>query len=281
MTATLMSPEKASWSNNHLLVSDAEHFRVDYVINPYMDTAVQPDHGASVAEHEAIVAAHRSAGRVVEYLPSTTKCPDMVFTANAALVSGDVAVLATLPEARRSETPHHRAWLEERRLTVVETPYAFSGQGDALPCGELLLAAHGQRTDRRVHDLLAGTLGYEVVSLQTVSARWYDLDLALAVIDPQTLAWCPSAFDELSRRRILDLGRELVEVSPGEAANFALNLVSDGATVTMADRAPRLAATLRARGLQVVELATGQLAKGGGGVRCTALTLNPAPWKAV
>ena len=48
----------------------------------------------------------------------------------------------------------------------------------------------------------------------------------------------------------------------------------------MTDRAPRLAAQLRARGLRVVELATGQLAKGGGGVRCTALSLNAAPPRA-
>jgi N-dimethylarginine dimethylaminohydrolase len=262
--------------NTHLLVSDAAHFRVDYEINPYMSTTDQPDHDAVVAEHDAIVAAHRGAGRTVEHLPSAAECPDMVFTANAALVSGNVAVLASLPPARRSETPHHRAWLEARGLTVLDAPYAFSGQGDALPCGELLLAAHGQRTDRRMHDVLARHLDYEVVSVATVSPRWYDLDLALAVISPDVLAWCPSAFDEPSRRAIVALGLDLIEVSPEEAGRFALNLISDGTTVTMTDRAPRLAARLRQQGLRVVELATGQLAKGGGGVRCTALSFNAA-----
>jgi hypothetical protein len=29
--------------NTTLLMSDARHFRVDYEINPYTDTAVQPD----------------------------------------------------------------------------------------------------------------------------------------------------------------------------------------------------------------------------------------------
>ncbi len=47
-----------------------------------------------------------------------------------------------------------------------------------------------------------------------------------------------------------------------------------GTTVTMTRGAPRLAAALRDRGLHVVELDTTQLAKGGGGVRCTALTLD-------
>jgi N-dimethylarginine dimethylaminohydrolase len=53
-----------------------------------------------------------------------------------------------------------------------------------------------------------------------------------------------------------------------------LNLISDGTTVTMTSGAPRLAAELRERGLHVVELDTTELRKGGGGVRCTALTLG-------
>nr|WP_238589955.1 hypothetical protein [Pseudonocardia sp. AL041005-10] len=42
----------------------------------------------------------------------------------------------------------------------------------------------------------------------------------------------------------------------------------------MTQGAPRLAATLRERGFDVVELSTTELRKGGGGVRCTALTLD-------
>lgn len=263
--------------NTHLLVSDAEHFRVDYEINPYMHTGDQPDKAAAVAEHDAIVAAHRAAGRTVERLPSAPDCPDMVFTANAALVSGGTAVLGNLPAERRSETPHHRAWLQCRGLEVIDAPYAFSGQGDALPCAELLLVGHGQRTDPRMPGFLAERLGYEVVALRTAGPEWYDLDLAVAVVDPRTLAWCPAAFDEPSTQRIRGLGLDLIEVSRAEAERFALNLVGDGRTVTMTDRAPRLAAQLRERGLRVVELDTRELVKGGGGVRCTALTFHASP----
>jgi N-dimethylarginine dimethylaminohydrolase len=70
------------------------------------------------------------------------------------------------------------------------------------------------------------------------------------------------------------LGVDLIEVSADEAARFALNLISDGTTVTMARGVPQLAGALRERGLRVVELKTTELAKGGGGVRCTALTLG-------
>lgn len=265
--------------NNAMLVSDAAYFRVDYEINPYMHTDMQPDRAAAVAEHEAIVAAHRAAGRRVEYVASAPECPDMVFTANAAVVRGDRAVLGHPPPERKAEMSYFQDWLISHDYDVVEAPYPFSGQGDALACGDLLLAGYGQRTDRRMHAVLARELDYEVVPLCSVSPRWYDLDLAVAVIEaPHTVAYCPEALDEPSRRRLRGLGVDLIDVSVEEATRFALNLVSDGTTVTMTRGAPQLAAALRARGLRVVELDTTELAKGGGGVRCTALTLdNPLP----
>ena len=263
--------------NSELLVSDATHFRVDYEINPYMHTDVQPDRAAAVKEHEAIVAAHLDAGRKVEYLPSVPECPDMVFTANAAVVRGDRAVLGDPPPERGPEIPYFRKWLGEQGYQVMDAPYAFSGQGDALAFGDLLLAGHGQRTDERMLAVLARELGYEVVPLRTVSARWYDLDLAVGVVGPDTLAYCPDALDEPSRQRLRGLGADLIEVSVDEASRFALNLVSDGSVVTMTRGAPNLAARIRERGLRVVELDTTELAKGGGGVRCTALTLDNPP----
>ncbi|WP_410641539.1 dimethylarginine dimethylaminohydrolase family protein [Amycolatopsis sp. lyj-346] len=265
-------------SHRRLLMCSARYFRIDYEINPYMHVGVQPDLEAAVAEHDDIVAAHLAAGRKVEFVDADPSCPDMTYTANAAVVRGDRAVLATLPPERAAETPHYRAWLENHGFEVAETRYAFSGQGDALACGDLLLAAHGRRTDARAFRTLARHLGCEIVGLRTTSPRWYDLDLAVAVIHPgRMLAYNPEALDTASLRRLRGLGMELIEVSPAEAAAFALNLISDGRTVTMTSGAPRLAADLRATGLTVVELETRELRKGGGGVRCTALTLdNPA-----
>ncbi|MFY1698918.1 dimethylarginine dimethylaminohydrolase family protein [Solwaraspora sp. WMMA2101] len=265
--------------NRELLMSDATHFRVDYEINPYMCTGVQPDPAAAVAEHAAIAAAHLAAGRKVEYLPSAPQCPDMVFTANAAVVRGGRAVLGDPPAQRQAELPYFRQWLTEQGYDVVAAPYPFSGQGDALAFGDLLLAGYGYRTDRRMHPVLAAELGYQVVPVRTVSPRWYDLDLAVAVVGgpTNTLAWCPAALDPASQGRLRDLAVDLIDVDVDEAARFALNLVSDGTTVTMTRGNPGLASALRERGLQVVELDTTELAKGGGGIRCTALTLDNPP----
>ncbi|MGW4523074.1 dimethylarginine dimethylaminohydrolase family protein [Amycolatopsis sp. NPDC004378] len=263
-------------THQRLLMCSARYFRIEYEINPYMHVGVQPDVDAAIAEHENIVEAHLAAGRKIEFVDADPACPDMTYTANAAVVRGDRAVLATLPPERAAETPHHRAWLESHGFEVESTRYAFSGQGDALACGPLLLAAHGQRTDIRAFRTLA-RLDYEIVPLRTTSAQWYDLDLAVAVIAPSVLAYNPAALDAPSLRTLRGLGVELIDVAPAEAAAFALNLISDGHTVTMTSGAPRLAADLRSLGLTVTELDTTELRKGGGGIRCTALTLdNPA-----
>ncbi|HEX5596304.1 MAG TPA: arginine deiminase-related protein [Micromonosporaceae bacterium] len=260
--------------NKALLISDTAHFRVDYEINPYMDIGLQPDSAAAAAEHKSILAAHEAAGRDIEYLPSAPACPDMVFIANAAVISGNQAVLGHPPPERKAEMPYFHDWLLHSGFEVIEAPYPFSGQCGALICGDLMLGRYGERTDWRMHAVLARELGYQVVPLRTVSRRWYDLDLAVAVIDQRTLAYCPHALDLPSRHRLRQLGLELIEVSVEETTRFALNLISDGTTVTMTHGAPRLAATLRNRGLQVIELDTTELAKGGGGIRCTALTLD-------
>ncbi|MGI8457716.1 MAG: dimethylarginine dimethylaminohydrolase family protein, partial [Propionibacteriaceae bacterium] len=170
---------------------------------------------------------------------------------------------------------HFRRWFLEHGYDVVEAPHRFSGRGAALAFGARLFAGSGWRTDVAMHQVIVDTLGYDVVSVQTISDRWYDIDLAIAVLTPETVAWCPEAFDERSRRTIRDLsGVELIEVGIEEAERFALNLVSDTVTVTLTTGAPQFAQTLRDRGYRVIELATDELKKGGGGIRCTALALD-------
>ncbi|MEH0626479.1 hypothetical protein [Streptomyces stelliscabiei] len=80
--------------------------------------------------------------------------------------------------------PYFAEWLADRGFEVIEAPYAFSGQGDALAYGDRLLTAYGQRTDERMLRVLARELDYEVVPLRTAGCRWYDLDLAVGVIAP-------------------------------------------------------------------------------------------------
>lgn len=287
--------------NHTVLMSDALHFSTQQAINPYYG-APTVDIEKAAAEHHAIMKALSNAGVTIANIPSPAKSQDGVYTANWALVRGDTAVLARLPDVRKAEEAYAEKVLRQLGKTVVRVPdgLKFSGQGDALACGNYLFCGQGYRSDAAAQEFAADALGYERIQLQTIpeldkqgapvinavsgwaDSFFYDIDLALAVIrqpeDDQKglIAYCPEAFLPESRELLAQFdGVEKIEVSLAEAQEgFACNLVSTGSAVVMSAHAPGLKAALEARGLQVFTPEITELAKGGGYIRCTTLTLD-------
>lgn len=287
--------------NRTVIMSSARYLDNEQPINPYY-TPDAIDTAAAQAEHDAIRQALTEAGvevRVVE-APSTSQ--DGVYTANWALIRQGKAVLARLPRARTTEEDWAERCLRDQDIEVVRVPedWRFSGQGDALPCGNYLFCGSGYRSDERAQAFAAHALGYERIQLQTMpqldangqpvinlSSGWadsfyYDIDLALSIIrQPSTgqkglIAYCPAAFTPESRQRLEAFdGVEKIMVSETEATQaFACNLVSTGEVVVMSADAPELKAELETRGLRVVTPIIKELSKGGGYIRCTTLSLN-------
>jgi len=281
-------------------MSDALHFSADAAINPYYgDPSV--DSNKATFEHNAIRSALTEAGVEVIQVPSPIDSQDGVYTANWALVRGDKAILARLPDVRKAEEAHAEKVLTDLGKTVIHVPdgLRFSGQGDALACGNLLFCGQGYRSDLVAQEFAANELGYERIQLQTVpelgqdgqpvinavsgwaDSFFYDIDLALAIIKAPTntekglIAYCPDAFTDESREYLANFdGVEKITVSLDEATlAFANNLVSTGETVIMSAHAPRLTEALKAKGLSVITPEVSELAKGGGYIRCTTLTL--------
>lgn len=277
--------------NQVVLMSGADYFSVEE-LNPYSHKNDQPDKEVAKKEFTEIKTALQEAGVSVRRFPAPKHCQDGIYTANWGLCRGDKAILSSLPPMRAQEETFAREALENEGFEVIPAPYRFSGQGDALPCGNLLFMGQTYRTDPRMHQFVADELGFEVVSLETIPARdsqgaplinvvtqwpdsfFYDIDLALSVLTPELIAWCPEAFTPESRAKLCNLSIEKIEIDYQEAVEgFACNLVSTGETVIMSDRAPRLQAAIEERGLKTVTPRIRELAKGGGYIRCTTLTL--------
>jgi N-dimethylarginine dimethylaminohydrolase len=200
------------------------------------------------------------------------------------------------------EEPYAEKVLKDLGKATFKVPddFHFSGQGDALPCGNYLFAGTGYRTQKAAHDFIAQTLGYEVISLQTIPKKtwygkavinkdsgwpdsyFYDIDLAFSVLrfpsegKKGLVAWCPDAFVPTGRKALRDFdGVDKIEVDFAEAKNgFACNLVSTGETIIMSALAPKFKAKLESLGFKVITPEITELAKGGGYIRCTTLTLN-------
>lgn len=287
--------------NRTVLMSDAQHFSAEQAINPYYDDQ-NVDLAKAIAEHDSIKEALSSAGITIASVPSPTDSQDGVYAANWALVRGDKAILARLPDVRKAEEAYARQALEKLGKTVIETPAGlkFSGQGDALACGNFLFCGQGYRSDRAAQEFAANELGYERIQLQTIpeldengtpmnnavsgwaDSFFYDIDLALSIIKaPQDsqkglIAYCPDAFMPESQKILADFeGVEKIIVSIDEATHaFACNLVSTGETVIMSAHAPLLRASLESHGLTVLTPEVAELAKGGGYIRCTTLSID-------
>lgn len=286
--------------NQRLLMSDARHFSVESPINPYY-TVDSVDISEAVQEHESLARLLGNLGIEVVRCEAPASSQDGVYTANWALIRGELAILARLPEARKTEEAHARAILESLGKRVLEAPagYRYSGQGDALACGEYLFCGQGYRSDNRAQLFAAKKLGYTRIQLQTLpkvdslgvpvvnkasgweDSYYYDIDLALSIIRPPEattkglVAYCPAAFTRDSIATLKSLGNiELIEVSELEARDrFACNLISTGTDVVMSAGAPELHAALEAHGLTVHTPKMSELSKGGGYIRCVTLSI--------
>ena len=288
--------------NTTVLMSGVDYFDDSAAINPFMDSSVSIDREKARAEHDLIHQALSEAGVEVITVPPPKNCQDGVYTANWALVRGNKAVMSTLPNARKDEEPYAEQILRDLGKEIFRVPndVHFSGQGDALPCGNFLFAGTGYRTEAPAHAFVAEQLGFEIISLRTIPKKtwygkavinqdsgwpdsfFYDIDLALSVLrgpsdtEKGLIAWCPDAFVPESRKRLTAFdGVDKIEVSFKEAKQaFACNLVSTGETVVMSARAPKFQAELVRRGFKVITPEISELSKGGGYIRCTTLTLN-------
>jgi N-dimethylarginine dimethylaminohydrolase len=280
--------------NTHVLVSDAQNFSIEQAINPYYGNG-DLDKQLAIREHEGVLSCFKTAGIAITQVPSPYNSQDGIYTANWALVRGDKAILARLPNARKEEENYAEKILSDLGKKVIRVPenYRFSGQGDSLPCGKYLLAGSGYRSDPEAQQFAANQLGLELVQLKAIPSRdtlgnpvinritgwpdsfFYDIDLAIAVINENLIAYCPDAFDEESKNKISNLDIEKIEVSLEEAEQgFACNLVSTGETVIMSAHAPNLQRELESRGFKVLTTEIKELAKGGGYIRCVSLTLD-------
>ena len=290
--------------NQTVLMSGVDYFDDGQAINPFMTQSEPINLEKARAEHLQIQEALKSAGVTVVTVDPPAGCQDGVYTANWALVRGDTAVMSSLPAARKGEEVYAEHALAAQGKKIVHVPEGlkFSGQGDALPCGNYLFCGSSYRSDVAAQEFVANTLGYERIQLEAVpqldgagepvinaysgwpDSFYYDIDLAISVIkapdsgNKGLIAWCPEAFTEDSRMLLQNFdGVDKIEVSLEEAKHaFACNLVSTGETVVMSARAPEFKAALEQHGLTVVTPDISELAKGGGYIRCTTLTLDNA-----
>ena len=277
---TTDSPSKA-----RVLMCPPDFFGIEYEINPWMDRRVGSDSALAAEQWRGLHRRLNDLGAVVELLDPVQGLPDLVFTANAGLVYGDLFLSSRFRHSvRQGETPHFNAWFAARGFEVVTLPEGlyFEGAGDALFCGETLFAGYRHRSDSRCHQKVGELLGVHVLPMELVDPRFYHLDTCFCPLDPQTALYYPGAFDEYGRKVITSNVPRLIEAPPEEAASFCCNAVVVGRDVVLNIGAPKVERALREAGFTPHAIPLGEFLKSGGSAKCLTIRVDgeeAASWR--
>ena len=268
-----------------ILMCPPDHYGVEYEINPWMSRQKQPDHALAVRQWTDLRAALQAAGARTLLLPPVAGLPDMVFTANAAIIHRDQAVLARFryPQ-RQGEEAYDAAWLTAAGFAVhrLQAGVFFEGAGDALFCGDTLFAGYRIRSDVSGHHQIGEMFSCRVIPLELVDPYYYHLDTCFCPLAPGVAIYFPGAFDDYGRKVLTEHVPELIPVTAAEAERFACNAVVVGHTVITNAGCPQLHAALAARGFTPRATPLDEFVKAGGSAKCLTLRLDgeeAAAWK--
>jgi N-dimethylarginine dimethylaminohydrolase len=270
---------KYSSAHARLLMCAPDYYGVEYEINPWMHRTEQPDPNLARRQwRELFRVLTQDIGCTIQLAHQDPACPDMVFTANAALVVENIALLSRFrhPQRQMEETSFGR-WFAENGYRVVVPPddLRFEGEGDALVAGDTILAGYLMRSDIGSHEWISQSLGRAVLSLGLTDSRWYHLDTCLLALNQNLIAFYPGAFDEYGRK-VLRSRFETIEINETEALRFACNSICMGRHVVMPAGCSHLSTQLTVRGFQVYSVEMSEFIKAGGAAKCLTLFLDRA-----
>lgn len=262
-----------------------DYYGIHYEINPWMSRQRQSDRAMASEQWGGLRRLLEESGAQIEMLPPVQGLPDMVFTANAALIYRDIAVMARFrhPE-RQGEVQHDEAWLSAHGFRIEHVPedLHFEGAGDALFCGDTLFAGYRIRSHARGHQQIGELLGCRVIPLELVDPYYYHLDTCFCPLAPGEAIYYPAAFDDYGRAALQAHVERLIEVREDEARMFACNAVVVGKTVITNTGADQLHRGLQAAGYTPRETPLSEFVKAGGSAKCLTLRLDgeeAAGWK--
>jgi N-dimethylarginine dimethylaminohydrolase len=275
----------------HLLMCRPEHFAVLYAINPWMDPKswARDDRVLAAASAREWSVLHRTLtklGATIELIPSVPALPDLVFTANAAVVLNGTALLARFRHPQRqAEEPHFEATFRAlkarggvRSITRLPDDIVLEGAGDCVfdASRDMFWMGYGPRSDRAARAVVEDVFGTRTVALELIDPRFYHMDTALSPLPRGEVMYVPSAFTPAGRAEIRDrVAPELrIEITAEDASRFAANAVCLGDVVLLSRCSERLRAELAERGYRVRPAPLDSFLRSGGSAFCLTLALD-------
>lgn len=228
----------------------------------------QLDPDLALAQWDQYVDAFRARGWDVLEVDPADEHADGVFIEDAAIVFGDLAVIARSgAPSRRGETATARAAIEAAGIPAVaiEEPGTLDG-GDVLKIGRTVYVGQTLRTNAAAIAQLQGLLaprGWEVVAVPVT--RRLHLKSSVTALPDGTVIGYPDAVDDPAAFPTF--------LAVPEEHGTAV-VVLDERTVLMSSDAPETADLFRARGLEVLTTPITEFEKQEGCVTCLSVRLR-------
>lgn len=274
-----------------LLMCSPQHFAVSYSINPWMDPKAWADggrmlHAAASKQWDGLHRSLLSAGAAVEVVEPEPGLPDLVFTANAAVVLDGKALLARFrhPERQREQPIFAEAFhaLAARSLvhTVAELPkgVVLEGAGDCLwdRHRKQFWMGCGFRSDASAQAAVERCFGVRCVALELANPSFYHLDTAFCPLPCGAVIYYPGAFTPAALQLIEEqvAPDQRIALDRADADRFAANAVAFGNVVVMSSASEALRGEIAARGYVLVTTPLDAFQKSGGSACCLTLRLD-------
>ncbi len=265
---------------SRLLMCSPEFFGIQYEINPWMRISNQSDPRQAQTQWNALVRVlEQEVGAKIEYLDPLPGLPDLVFTANAGIISAGKAVPSRFryPE-RQKEEQYFIDWFTQKGYEVhhLDPTIFFEGAGDLLGFSDVWFAGYRQRSDIRAYEQITKIYDKEILSLELIDQRFYHLDTCFCPLSGGELLYFPPAFDQYAQSviesRIPPSGRLVVPTD--EAQRFACNAVCVGHHVVLPTGCPETMALLSSHGYHPHPAELNEFLKAGGSAKCLTLALD-------
>jgi N-dimethylarginine dimethylaminohydrolase len=274
-----------------ILMCRPSFFGVNYAINPWMDPAswandaealAAASHGQWFAFHDTL----RRLGAAIHLVPPAPGLPDLVFTANAAVVMDGTALLARFrhPERQAEEDRFERMFRRLASAGVIDrvrhlpAGQRLEGAGDCVwdSARGVFWMGYGPRSDKAARAAVEDCFGIETVALELADPRFYHMDTALNPLPGGELLYVPSAFTASGLAELHDRVAPglRIPVEPADAALLAANAVSICHEIVLSQCSEGLRARLEERGYTVHRSPLTAFARSGGAAFCLTLRLD-------
>jgi N-dimethylarginine dimethylaminohydrolase len=268
-----------------------QYFAVTYSINPWMDPKAWADsgpvlHATAVRQWAGLHRTLMANGAAIETIDPEPGLPDLVFTANAAVILDRKALLARFfhPERQREQPVLMAAFraLQARGFIddVVEMPegVALEGAGDCIwdrQRGHFWMGS-GYRSEAAAVKVIEREFGVGCIPLALADPNFYHLDTAFCALSNGDVLYFPGAFTpaalEIIHHHVPTAHR--IALDRADAARFAANAVALGRSVVLSSCSVALRRTLEDRGYKVAKTPLHAFLRSGGSACCLTLRLD-------